>query len=133
LKLAVISAILVPGFTFAAAPFGVATAAVAARLASVVALPVAMHCLKVQVALSVRRLLADQAPIWLAAAAMALAVGLLSTANIGAASPTIALASLKVICGAATFVIVVLILAPGYLREVRGTLLAAFSNAPLTR
>jgi PST family polysaccharide transporter len=122
LRLAVMGGIMVPTFAVAAAPLGVAAAAAAVGIASVIALSIAVWWLQLELGISVGRLIRDQAPTWIAAAVMALTLTLFPLANIDTALPPTALVSIKIVCATATFVLLVLLLAPDYIREVGSTL-----------
>lgn len=125
LRLAMVSALLVPGFTVAAAPYGIVAASLAVGLAGLAPLPVAVRCLCVQVGLSARRLLAEQLPIWFAVAVMAAALAILAWFDAGDAMHPFALAGAQVLLGALAFSTTLLALAPAYAREVNDTVRSA--------
>jgi O-antigen/teichoic acid export membrane protein len=126
LRLATISAIAVPAFTLAAAPFGIVPATVAAGLAAVAVLPVALRLLRVEIGLRMRRLLVEQIPPWLAATAMALALWLVRWFDGPAMAHSAGLVAVQVACGAVVFFAVVLLVAPTYVREISSTLRDVF-------
>jgi O-antigen/teichoic acid export membrane protein len=125
LQLSAISGVLVPVTTVATAPFGIVAATAAASFAMMITLPLAVRYLRAELGLSLRRVFAEQLPIWLAVGVMALSLWLLPLA---VAAHQIALVVLQVLCGALVFLAGISLFAPAYAREIRGTLRAAFAR-----
>jgi hypothetical protein len=117
-----LAGVLVPASTLAAGSFGLLAATVAAALAIAAVLPVAMHCLRIELGLRGRRLFVEQVPLWLAAGAMAMVVALVSLAGSAMTLHPLALVVLQVMSGSAVFFVVVLLLAPAFARDVAGAL-----------